>query len=223
MKHIKTRENTLIVLELETYNLDVIRRGVKLATLINGLCYIIFYAKKIDEFNLNLSYALIEAKKASELLKADEFIFKFYKYDKEFIGDLKKHIESLEITQLVLARDIESRLNEIFYGSYSNFLLKKIPNTDLHFVSSSSNSELKISWGYDSGISGILYKNNDNQNILSFSRVDKNTIPGIFFKCKSTDFNNGIFIHFKSEELIYYDVTDNLATKSQFQLQDYLL
>lgn len=221
MKRINKKENTLIILELESYSLEIIKRGVHLSNLLNGFCYIIFYAKKIDKLNINLIYALLESKKACGFLKVNEFSVKYYSHEKEIIEDVKGRIKSLVITQIILARDIESRLDEIIYDAYSNLLLKNIPKSDFHFVSSTTDVTT-INWGFNSGIAGFLYKNFMGQNIVYFSRIYRDTVEGIFLKAGSTNLNNGLFIQSEQEELIYFDVTDNVATKSALQLKDYL-
>ncbi|CAG9622257.1 hypothetical protein [Sutcliffiella rhizosphaerae] len=220
MAHTK-KENILILVELENYSFEVIKRGVDLANLMNGSSYITFFASKADEFNINLYLALSELEKAANLYKVEGFCVEYYHHEKGVIEKIKKQIKEFSITQLLLARDIESRFDEIVYGSYSNLLLKKIPNTDLHFVSADTSESFDVN--YETGIAGFLKKDIKGRNIVHFSSTEIGSTKGIFFKLGFTDFNNGLFIEFTDKDLVYYDVVDNIATKSSHQIENYLL
>lgn len=220
-KEVLYMENFLIVLNLESFNLEVIERGIELAEKMKGNCYISFYVREKDKFNLSYYYALSEMQVALDTHNIHKFNIITFNHEKQITADIKNRIFSLSITQLVLANEEENRLVKAIYGSYYNSLLKNIRNIDLHVVARKHKG--LDSTGYEPGITSFLSKDSTGKEIVCFSKSFTDTNEGIFFKLESTDFNHGIFISFKDHKISLYEVVDNLATKTSLPLKTFLL
>ena len=223
MNVISVREHVLILIDFDTYSIDLIKKGVKLAKQMNSKYSVLLIANKGNKLELDLDfyYVLSECKKACNTYEVEDLFVRFFQTDNDFVHELTKICMILDISQIVLAKDVMSRWEEIIHGSKSNFLLRTVPSVDLHFVTVEK-TELENT-EYDTAVHGYLFKTSHKEYALTFSEGNKqSSIEGIFFKQLATDFNTGIFVSLDDQDLTHYEVVDNKAYKSCYQLKDYL-
>lgn len=67
----------------------------------------------------------------------------------------------MEFTQLVLAHVAESRWEEMTQGSYANFLMKRMPFLEFHFISQDFAFPYE-GWAYNKGVYAFLEPTGEN-------------------------------------------------------------
>lgn len=164
-----------------------------------------------DEPELELIFA--ESKNLSKDFGASDFKIKEFRDYKMAFTFLEEFTRNMEFTQLVLAHVAESRWGEMIQGSYANFLMKRMPFLEFHFISQDFAFPYE-DWPYNKGVYAFLEPTGENDVFyLTEQKSDKTVEVGVFFKESATDFNTGIFLSFTEEKYFNsYHVRGSVAT-----------
>ncbi len=186
----------------------LIRRGCKIATMLNCPLYILTVdPKPFEEFDVEKVDYVRKWKKIAE---EEPCIEKFILKDNEKRPVTKVIAEvarELHITQIILGQTAKSLWEQITRGSIINALLHEIPFIDLHIVSVAR--ALKHEEGFfEKGIRAYLVKEGDRYR-LTFQYSKDVLYEGIFFKELGTDFNNGVFKFIDNKEIRQIPIVDD--------------
>lgn len=211
----KEEEKILVLLDFDLYSPNTILRGAQLAKALKSEFEVLFLlefdADIFDQPELELMFA--ESRKLSKDLGANEFRVKEFKNYKLAFQFLKEFTRKMEFTQLVLNHEAESRWDEMIQGSYVNFLMKRMPFLEIHFVSQDFAFPYE-NWAYNKGVYAFLEPTRENDEYyLTETKSKKAAESGVFFKRSATDFDNGVFLSFtESKYFNAYKVYDGIAT-----------
>lgn len=205
------KNNVLVLIEFRNNYSNLIRCAYKIAEAYQSNFYVVFFEfggithEYIDELEFMFKGINLMCTRYS----AAASLFRSYKDNKQFYDHFNNLVKELTITNVIMAGEVETRMNEILHGSTLNWLLKEFPDVDFHYISALK----KEPWDYDIGIRAYLDKTNDE---LTF-KYDKFRLEGIFFKEKATDFNSGIFKYYENYEEKEYIIFNG------FKLRDPLI
>ncbi|WP_020006938.1 universal stress protein [Salinicoccus albus] len=208
-------ENVLVMLDFESYNPNTILRGAKLAEAFQCKFSVLF----LEYIQSGVSSAekelyLTESKKLSEDLNVAEYRVETFERHREILKILHQFAKEKAATQLVLAHIPESRWEELVSGTFANYVLKKMPFLELHFIAPDIAFPYG-DWEYNKGRYGALEPSGrDGEFVLVTSQTQQSVEDGVFFKNSDTDFNTGIFVSYATEgDFNQYDVVKGTATK----------
>ncbi|MEK5105772.1 hypothetical protein MHI57_03305 [Cytobacillus sp. FSL K6-0129] len=211
----KRNEKVLVVLDMDSYSPTTIQRGYKLAKTFQGTLHVLFLKK--DSNSTELNFVLAESKKLSLYFQADSYEIKLYRNEEDYYKIFIDIKDKLNITQLVITHTGENRLEEIVHGSFINFLIKNQPDLEIHIVPQNLAFPYK-DWDYHIGRKAYI---NIENNELSFD-YSKNNIDGIYFKDKSTDFETGLFLSVKENEISVFKISNRKVISKHIELYDQL-
>lgn len=205
----KDLNNVLVVLEWSSDHSQLIQRAQKIAQAFDSYFYVVFFEfegigrEYQDELIFMIKGVILNCEKYG----ASASYFKIYKNDKEFYKHFDELLKELSISQIIMAGEVESRMNEIFFGSTKNRLAKNYPDHDFYYI-----SPVNKQWDYSIGIKAYLNPTDDK---LTFSseKYSVSTIEGIFFKKMDTDFDNGIFRFYDNDVEKEYIIVDAYRKK----------
>jgi two-component system, OmpR family, sensor histidine kinase KdpD len=201
----------LILMDLDSFSPNTIKRGAKLARAFGISFNLLFLIAPLDEEkDVELNFALLESEKISLQHGAKKCLFEKYRSNMEALSKMKKLRENIPFTQVILAHPGESRWEEIIYGSIFNHLIKKMPDLELHFFSINKTFPYEDR-KYCQGIHAFLQTGIDEAEYLVYENINSNITKGIFFKEESTDFDTGIFVASGKKGIITYKIQDGKA------------
>ena len=225
MKHIKKVDESILVCVYYGLNGErLIRRGHKLATLLDCPLYILTVdSMPIDAFDAEKSRYIEHWTELATELGVENFIIR--DNEKRPIQKVIAEV-ALEnhITQIIVGQSAQSRWEEITKGSFINVLLKEVPFVDFHIVAVKRPNGDEIHGTFEKGVRAYVIRDVENYKIV-FTCPKQQSVEGIFFKEIGTDFDNGIFkftLNQKMKEITIKEgfVTNPDLIQSAFDLSE---
>lgn len=210
----REEEKVLVLLDCDLYSPNTILRGAQLAKALKSNFEVLLLIERgtdiSDQPELELVFA--ESRKLCKDLGASEFKIKEFSNYKMAFKFLEKFTKKMQFTQLVLAHVAESRWEEMIQGSYANFLMKRMPFIEIHFISQDIAFPYE-DWSYNKGVYAFLQPTGEkDEYYLTAQKTEDTVIKGVFFKESATDFNNGIFLSISGDKYFdSYKVQDSVA------------
>lgn len=188
----QTDESILVCVYYGLNGERLIRRGHKLASLLNCPLYILTVdSKPIDHFDAEKSGYIQRWNELAKELGVEKFIIR--DNEKRPIQKVIAEVaRELNVSQIIVGQSAQSRWEEITKGSFLNVLLKEIPFVDFHIVAVSPPTEDEEMDKYEKGVRAYIVPVGEQYKIV-FTCPKSRYIEGIFFKEIGTDFDNGIF------------------------------
>lgn len=208
-------ENVLVMLDFESYNPNTILRGAKFAEAFQCNFSVLFLEYLYTDVSAaEMELYLTESKKLSEDLKVEEYMIEPFENDREVLKVLNQYAKEKGFTQLVLAHIPESRWEELVSGTFANYVLKKMPFLEIHFIAPDIAFPYG-DWEYNKGSYGFLEPaERDGEFLLVPNQTEQSLEDGVFFKNSDTDFSTGIFVSYSTKgNFNQYDVVKGIATK----------
>ncbi|WP_033541248.1 hypothetical protein [Planococcus sp. CAU13] len=197
-------ENVLIFLEPYSYNPSTIQSGAVLAKAF-GCPFHVWYGTPANEKKEKeqLESLLSESKVMSSYFEAESFILSSYHSEKDFRTAFETIVQELSITRLVLAGSVESRWEELLFGSSIHYLMNKFPHIEVQLVSPNLPFSYE-DWDYKQGKEAVLADDEDGY-YLSYRAL--RGIKGTFFREKNAEFETGIFISIQGDQVRSYTIS----------------
>lgn len=216
MKNIKGRmdEKILVCVNYGKNGERLIRRGVKLASIMNCPVYVLTIDPlPYDEFSAERVGYIDAWKELCDELGVDRFIVR--DNEKRPVEKVIAEVaHQLNITQIIIGQPVQSRWEEITKGSIANAIMQEISFVDVHLVSISRVLKSDVDTEFERGVRAFLKKDGDDYRI-TFTRSKENLYEGIFYKEIGTDFNNGIFRYISKEgKPRQVHITDDIAVSA---------
>lgn len=215
MNHPNTDENILVCVYYGPNGERLIRRGCKIAKMLQCPLYILTVdPNPEDELDIEKLHYVSHWKELAAQHGA-EFIIK-YNEKRPVAKVIGQVVREKGITQIIIGQTAQSRWEEITKRSFINILLSEIPFVDLHIVAMSR--ELKNQEGFfEKGIRAYLVRD-ENGYKLSFKHTDEVQYEGIFYKEVGTDFNNGLFKFLKDDRMLEVQIIDDYVKDWEQQI-----
>lgn len=207
----RTDESILVCVYYGLNGERLIRRGHKLATLLDCPLYILTVdAKPVDTFDAEKSGYIEKWTELAKELDVEDFIIR---------DDEKRPIQKVvaeiarekNITQIIVGQSAQSRWEEITKGSFVNVLLKEVPFVDFHIVAVNRPQLNEENSPFEKGVRAYVIRDVEDYKI-AFTCPKKVSIEGIFFKEIGTDFDNGIFKFSYENKMYEVKIKEGLVT-----------
>lgn len=207
----QTDESILVCVYYGLNGERLIRRGHKLASLLNCPLYILTVdSMPLDAFDAEKSGYIEKWTELAQTLGVEKFIIRDNEKRpiQKVIAEVAKE---LNITQIIVGQSAQSRWEEITKGSFLNVLLKQIPFADFHIVAVSRPSEDEEFEMYEKGVRAYVISEGKNYKVV-FTCPKSRYLEGIFFKEIGTDFDNGIFRFSYSNKMHELNIEEGIVT-----------
>lgn len=207
----QTDESILVCVYYGLNGERLIRRGHKLASLLNCPLYILTVdSMPVDAFDAEKSKYIEKWKELSETLNVEQFIIR--DNEKRPIQKVIAEVaQELNITQIIVGQSAQSRWEEITKGSLINVLLKQIPFADFHIVAVNRPNEDEELEMYEKGVRAYIISEGKDYKVI-FTCPKSRYLEGIFFKEIGTDFDNGIFRFSYSNKMQELNIEEGFVT-----------
>jgi K+-sensing histidine kinase KdpD len=215
LNHPNTDENILVCVYYGPNGERLIRRGCKIAKMLQCPLYILTVdPNPEDELDIEKLHYVSQWKELAAQHGA-EFIIK-YNEKRPVAKVIGQVVREKGITQIIIGQTAHSRWEEITKRSFINILLSEIPFVDLHIVAISP--ELKNQEGFfEKGIRAYLVRDEHGYK-LSFKHTDEVRYEGMFYKEVGTDFNNGLFKFLKDDRVLEVQIIDDYVKDWEQQI-----
>ncbi|MGM8364911.1 histidine kinase [Virgibacillus sp. W0181] len=191
-KKVRMDESILVCVYYGPNGERLIRRGHKLANMLNCPLYVLTVDKRpYDEFDAEKLSYIEQWKELSEELGVDKFILKDNEA-RSSVKTIKAVAHKYNVTQVIIGEAPQNRWEEITKGSFVNVLLRELLFIDIHIVAVDRTLKSESETTYEKGVRGFLQKD-DKGYLLQFTKSKTAYYEGVFYKEIGTDFNNGIF------------------------------
>lgn len=210
----KMDESILVCVSCGQNGERLMRRGHRLATLLNCPLYILTVdARPADEFDAVKSDYIEEWRQLAKELGAEAFIVRDNE-ERSSVEAIAEVVNTHNITQVIIGQSPQNRWEEITKGSFTNALLRKLAFTDIHIVSIDRTIENPEDAYYEKGIRCYLIRDDESGALrLCFQHPREFLHEGIFYKEIGTDFNNGIFKFLHKGRTYELHVTEDEITE----------
>ncbi|MBB6451346.1 two-component system sensor histidine kinase KdpD [Geomicrobium halophilum] len=193
-------EHILVCVNYGQQGVQLIRRGLKLATQLDApLTILVFGSLPEDEDQHDKIVGMPLFKQMSNRHGANVIMEKSRQYNvKKIIADRAKAIGA---TQIIVGQFVESLWRRFLGNTTLNGLLNELSHADVRVIPRSHEHE---EMNYEHGVNAFLHANDDGTYDLAFHHDNIATHEGVFYKHIQTDFNNGRFVYY--EESNIYEV-----------------
>ncbi|MFC5542969.1 histidine kinase [Ureibacillus suwonensis] len=216
----QTDESILVCVYYGLNGERLIRRGHKLASLLNCPLYILTVdSKPLDKFDAEKSGYIERWNELAKELGVEKFIIRDNEKRpiQKVIAEVAKE---LNVSQIIVGQSAQSRWEEITKGSLLNVLLKEIPFVDFHIVAVNPPTEDEEIGMYEKGVRAFIVPAGERYKIV-FTCPKGRYIEGIFFKEIGTDFDNGIFRFSHNHKMCELKVEEDFVSNPEKIPEEY--